>query len=171
MLTIVRSYSLSLATWIHSTSSHCIHFNIVIPSMPKPSKSSLPFSVSGQTVTRIPHLSYTCYMHRPPSPPWFNHLELQNRYNFKLKQWKVIYRGYRSTITETLERKPSKKLLNYAVILDTTNCLLFYHGYPFALCKLFIYQVNISFIFPVVPNWNIGSLSGFLWSHIYLDTR
>jgi hypothetical protein len=25
--------------------------------------------------------------------------------------------------------------------------------------------------FPVVPNWNMRPLSGFPWSHIYLDTR
>jgi hypothetical protein len=38
--------------------------------------------------------------------------------------------------------------------------------------KNMIIQFTIhSFIFLSFPTWNIGPLSGFLWSHIQLDTR
>jgi hypothetical protein len=50
-----------------------IHSNIVLPSMPRSSKWSLPFRFSNQNIVGISCLSHTCYI--PPSrhPPWFDH--------------------------------------------------------------------------------------------------
>jgi hypothetical protein len=40
------------------------HSNIILPSMPMSSEWSLPFRISEQNFTYIPHVSYACYMPR-----------------------------------------------------------------------------------------------------------
>jgi hypothetical protein len=55
---------------------------------------------------------------------------------------------------------------NYLVTVRTTE---FIQDQQFSLREHFLIYFFIHF--PVVPNWNIGPLSRFLWSHIQLDTR
>ena len=57
---------------VHALASYSciIHFNIILPSMPKPSKLSLPSSFSTETVC-ISVLSYTCHIAHSSHSPWF----------------------------------------------------------------------------------------------------
>jgi hypothetical protein len=49
-----------------------IHSNIILPSIPRTSESSLPFKFSNHNVC-YSLLSHACYMPLPSHPPWFNH--------------------------------------------------------------------------------------------------
>jgi len=49
------------------------YFNIFLPSTPRTSEWSLPFTLSNRNNAYISHLSHACYMSRPFRPPWFDH--------------------------------------------------------------------------------------------------
>jgi hypothetical protein len=57
--------------------SHPISFKfcskIILPSMPKSSKWSLPFGLSDQNFVNISHLSHASQKPWPPHPPWFDY--------------------------------------------------------------------------------------------------
>jgi hypothetical protein len=50
-----------------------IHFNIILLSVPRTPKWSLPYRFSGFYFVCICHFCHTCYMFHPSHPPWFYH--------------------------------------------------------------------------------------------------
>jgi hypothetical protein len=54
--------------------SSCFYFNIILPSVPRPSKRSLSFRFLYQSCICISFLLHACYMSYPSHSPWFYRL-------------------------------------------------------------------------------------------------
>jgi len=61
-----------------------IHSNIIIPSMSRSSKWSLPFRLSNQSIVLIFNLSHACYMPRPSNPPCDHPIKQIQNLTFKI---------------------------------------------------------------------------------------
>jgi len=70
-------WTLYWATWIQSTTSYPIffqiHFDIILPSTSRSSEWSLPFRFSDLNFVRMCNFPNACYMLRPCHHPWYHY--------------------------------------------------------------------------------------------------
>ena len=77
-----RSFTTEFLSWTRSiqSTSLCylleLHFNIILPPTPRPSKWSLPITYTHRNPERTFPLLHTCHIPRPSHSSWFEHADI-----------------------------------------------------------------------------------------------